>query len=148
MCGLNITNMIFKTYILTPKEYTEHNLKKKSVFDRSHNSVLFGNVTLLIIIFLTYACHFAPAAAAKSLQSCPILCDPKDGSPPGSSVPGILQARILERVAISFSMLVTLGIHIWQQKTQRREPNKYPVYPIQCITVYPQSGCCGTLPIL
>ena len=45
----------------------------------------------------------AAAAAAKSLQSCPTLCDPTDGSPPGSSVPGILQARILEWVAISFS---------------------------------------------
>ena len=45
----------------------------------------------------------AAAAAAKSLQSCPILCDPKDGSPPGSSVHGILQARTLEWVAISFS---------------------------------------------
>ena len=43
------------------------------------------------------------AAAAKSLQSCPTLCDPIDGSPPGSSVPGILQARILEWVVISFS---------------------------------------------
>ena len=42
-------------------------------------------------------------AAAKSLQSCPTLCDSIDGSPPGSSVPGILQARILEWVAISFS---------------------------------------------
>ena len=40
---------------------------------------------------------------AKSLQSCPTLCDPTDGSPPGSIVPGILQARILEWVAISFS---------------------------------------------
>ena len=40
---------------------------------------------------------------AKSLQSCPTLCDPIDGSPPGSPVPGILQARTLERVAISFS---------------------------------------------
>ena len=45
----------------------------------------------------------AAAAAAKSLQSCPTLCDPIDGSPLGSSVPGILQARILEWVAISFS---------------------------------------------
>ena len=45
----------------------------------------------------------APAAAAKSLQSCPTLCDPIDGSPPGSPVPGILQARTLEWVAISFS---------------------------------------------
>ena len=43
------------------------------------------------------------AAAAKSHQSCPTLCDPIDGSPPGSPVPGILQARTLEWVAISFS---------------------------------------------
>ena len=40
---------------------------------------------------------------AKSLQSCPTLCDPRDGSPPGSPVPGILQARTLEWLAISFS---------------------------------------------
>ena len=45
----------------------------------------------------------AAAAAAKSLQSCPTLCDPIDGSPPGSPVPEILQARILEWAAISFS---------------------------------------------
>ena len=45
----------------------------------------------------------AAAAAAKSPQSCPTLCDPIDGSPPGSPVPGILQARTLEWVAISFS---------------------------------------------
>ena len=45
----------------------------------------------------------AAAAAAKSLQSCPNLCDPIDGNPPGSPVPGILQARTLEWVAISFS---------------------------------------------
>ena len=45
----------------------------------------------------------AAAAAAVSLQSCPTLCDPMDGSPPGSSIPGILQARMLEWVAISFS---------------------------------------------
>ena len=43
------------------------------------------------------------AAAAKSLQSCQTLCDPRDSSPPGSPVPGILQARTLEWVAISFS---------------------------------------------
>ena len=47
--------------------------------------------------------HFPSAAAAKSLQLCPTLCDPRDGSPPGSAVPGILQARTLEWVAISFS---------------------------------------------
>ena len=43
------------------------------------------------------------SAAAKSLQSCPTLCDPIDGSPPGSPIPEILQAKILEWVAISFS---------------------------------------------
>ena len=43
------------------------------------------------------------AAAAKLLQSCPTLCDPRDGSPPGAAIPGILQARTLEWVAISFS---------------------------------------------
>ena len=51
--------------------------------------------------------HLAPhtgnAAAAESLQSCRTLCDPTDSSPPGSPVPGILQARTLEWVAISFS---------------------------------------------
>ena len=46
---------------------------------------------------------YAAAAAAKSLHSCPTLCDPIDGSPPGFLIPGILQARTLEWVAISFS---------------------------------------------
>ena len=52
-----------------------------------------------------FICFTVPAAAdaVKSLQSCPTLCDPIDGSPPGSSVPGILQARTLEWVAIPFS---------------------------------------------
>ena len=50
-----------------------------------------------------HSAHDAATAAAKSLQSCPTLCDPIDGSPPGSPVPGILQAGVLEWVAISFS---------------------------------------------
>ena len=49
-------------------------------------------------------CPSHAAAAAASLQSCPTLCDPIDSSPPGSPVPGILQARTLEWVAISFSV--------------------------------------------
>ena len=65
--------------------------------------------------YFLYACHTfqslflaisrpsAAAAAAKSLQSCPTLWDPIDGSPPGSPIPGILQARILEWVGIAFS---------------------------------------------
>ena len=54
----------------------------------------------LVPLLYTY---FGAAAAAKWLQLCPTLCDPTDGSPPGSPVPGILQARTLEWVAISFS---------------------------------------------
>ena len=52
---------------------------------------------------IPYYCSAAVAAAAKSLQSCPTLCNPIDGSPPGSAVPGILQARTLEWLAMSFS---------------------------------------------
>ena len=54
------------------------------------------------------------AAAAKSLQSCPTLCDPIDDSPPGSPIPGILQARILEWVAISFSTLLPRAKLQWK----------------------------------
>ena len=54
--------------------------------------------------------QFYAAAAAKSHQSCPTLCDPTDGGPPSSSVPGILQARILKWVAISFSINVFLDL--------------------------------------
>ena len=60
-----------------------------------------------------------PQVAPKSIQSCPTLCDPIDGSPPGSPIPGILQARTLERVAISFSnawewkVKVKLVSHVW-----------------------------------
>ena len=54
--------------------------------------------------FFSYSlCPYSYAATAKSLQSCPTLCDPIDGSPSGSPVPGILQARTLEWVATSFS---------------------------------------------
>ena len=68
---------------------------------------------------ILYHTAAAAAAAAKSLQSCPTLCDPIDGSPPGSPVPGILQARTLERVAISFSsawkwkVKVKTLSHVW-----------------------------------
>ena len=67
--------------------------------DISDQSLLFntGNKEILKIT------DAAAAAAVKSLQSCPTLCDPIDGSPPSSPVPGILQARTLEWVAISFS---------------------------------------------
>ena len=64
--------------------------------------------TKLLVQFLRVAAlehDGAAAAAAKSFQSCPTLCNPRDGSPPGSAVPGILQARTLEWVAIAFSIV-------------------------------------------
>ena len=74
---------------------------------------------MCIILCFTYTA--AAAAAAKSLQSCLTLCDPIDGSPQGSPVPGILQARTLEWVAISFSnelqvlkfFIKTLGLDVF-----------------------------------
>ena len=68
-----------------------------AAFNSSQSSIV---VRVIAIDAIIYA---AAATAAKSLQSCPTLCDPMDGSPPGSPVPGILQARTLEWVAISFS---------------------------------------------
>ena len=71
----------------------------------------------------------AAAAAAKSLQSCPTLCNPIDGSPPGSPVPGILQARTLEWVAISFS-----NAWKWQVKNEREVAQSCPTLsdPMNC----------------
>ena len=65
------------------------------------------------------------AVTAKSLQSCPTLCDPIDSSPPGSSVPGILQARILERVAISFS-------NAWKWKVKAAAAKSFQPCPTLC----------------
>jgi len=72
--------------------------------------VILGQMLQEIAIYFSIVCLIAgwisglvAAAAAKSLQSCLTLCDPIDGSPPGSPVPGILQARTLDWVAISFS---------------------------------------------
>ena len=66
-----------------------------------------------VVHMLQHRCRdaAAAAAAAKSLQSCPTLCDPIDGSPPGSSIHGIFQARVLEWVVIAFSkeMLLLLS---------------------------------------
>ena len=66
------------------------------------------DVDLIRLLVLMHQKGMLPgvAATAKSLQSCPNLCDPIDSSPPGSPVPGILQARTLEWVAISFSKKV------------------------------------------
>ena len=74
----------------------------------THLSTICVNLAKLEIgskstIFLSTDHKNKTETAAKSLQSCPTLCDPIDGSPPGSRVPGILQARTLEWVAVSFN---------------------------------------------
>ena len=77
--------------------------KVKSISQSVLNSYLQVYSALIFDINLVIAWAAAAAAAAKSLQSFPTLCDPIDSSPSGSPVPGILQARTLEWVAISFS---------------------------------------------
>ena len=87
--------IFFFTYVqkLSMIKYVQISLKELfSILSGNESSSLSG------CIFL-----YPAAAAAKSLQSCPTLCDPRDGSPPGFPIPGILQARTLEWVAISFS---------------------------------------------
>ena len=76
----------------------------KIVWDVYRDSAMRMCVWALFLMVIGWKLMLpAAAAAAKSLQSCPTLCDPIDGSPPGSTVPGILQARTPESVAISFS---------------------------------------------
>ena len=68
-----------------------------------HMKTYFKNIDFCLVSQNACSMVQVAAAAAKSLQSCPTLCDPIDGSPPGSPIPGILQARTLEWVAISIS---------------------------------------------
>ena len=75
-----------------------------------------------MICFYLYMCA---AAAAKSLQSCPTLCDPIDGSASGSTVPGILQARTLEWVAIAFS-------NAWKWKVKVKSLSPFVLYSQSC----------------
>ena len=99
--------------LLSCLESLSLSLKKKKIelsfsFDSQLGSLLnFGKFAILgekSFFLLQLPTPIPPAAAAaKSLQSCPTLCDSIDGSPPGSPIPGILQARTLEWVAISFS---------------------------------------------
>ena len=89
----------FREYVQSDKifKFREHS---PASFQRAFSCLKFSVVSSLISLLTSSA---AAAAAAKSLQLCPTLCDPIDGSSPGSAVPGILQARTLEWVAISFS---------------------------------------------
>ena len=106
-CILLLNIVTFTQSISKCLKFWLHNLKGKVEYLRTKHA------------YITLVFEAAAAAAAKSLQSCLTLCDPIDGSPPGSPVPGILQARILEWVAISFSnawkwkVKVKLLSHVW-----------------------------------
>ena len=120
-----VADFIFSGSKITADGDCSHEIKRCLLFGRkimtnldstlkSRDITLSTNVHLVkatVFPVVTYGCESwtmkkasaaAAAAAAKSLQLCPTLCDPIDGSPPGSTVPGILQARTMEWVAISF----------------------------------------------
>ena len=102
----------FKIKSAMESKTTTLSLKKKIViFDMIH-VVNWQCVTYYLDLCIYCNMISIAAAVAKSLQSCQTLCDPIDGSPPGSSVRGILQARTLEWVAISFSMISIEAIFI------------------------------------
>ena len=99
----------------------ELGFKLRLVCLKDHRVTFFSLLHLLMIMEQWCECwtrwyYAAAAAAAKSLQSCPSLCDPIDGSPPGPTVPGVLQARTLEWVAISSS-------NAWQWKVKVKSPS-------------------------
>ena len=84
----------------------------------------------------SYCCAVAAATAAKSLQSCPTLCDPIDNSPPGSPVPGILQARTLEWVVISFS-------NAWKWKVKVKSLSRVQLFATPWTAAYQAPSSMG-----
>ena len=95
--------------------------------------IFFFSLLILFYWLLSYVIGYSvlgTAAAAKSLQSCPTLCDPIDSNPPGSPIPGILQARTLEWVAISFS-------NAWKWKVKAKSLSRFRLLatpdPMDCI---------------
>ena len=87
--------------IIYPKVISSIPICSKTMYVLLSSTSIF--TALITLKFQTHVINCLASAAAKLLQSCPTLCDPIDGSPPGSRVPGILQARTLEWVANSFS---------------------------------------------
>ena len=101
---------MFLNYTISALKYVEEEFSDRLCAPKSQKEESFAGKkkllpTLAALVHLQVFLIFlrTATATAKSLQSCPTLCNPIDGSPPGSPVPGILQARTLEWVAISFS---------------------------------------------
>ena len=96
----------------------------------SPKASFFWTIRICLIFKLTaFKNQHAAAAAAKSLQSCPTLCNPIDGSPPGSPIPRILQARTLEWVAISFS-------NAWKWKVKGKSLSRVRLFAIPWTAAY------------
>ena len=111
--------ILFHSLLYLQQHITQSILHSFIAFTISCKDIIQIEISLFLSLFFFFGCFsvfhcrniqifltqstFEAAAAAKLLQSCLTLCDPRDGSPPGSPVPGILQARILEWVAVFFS---------------------------------------------
>ena len=92
------------SFTKTPWASIQQKASPRKQEDKWLSSSRWRELLFIVVFIMILSClSFKYAAAAKSLQSCLTLCDPRDGSPPGFPVPGILQARTLEWVAISFS---------------------------------------------
>jgi len=93
LCASNFQVSAYVTFAVDPLAKASHKAKLGSVWEGSTQGWV-----IIVAIFINSLLHliYASAAAAKSLQSCPTLCNPIGGSPPGFPVPGILQARTLE----------------------------------------------------
>ena len=115
-------NSFKQFFFLTSTSYTYYFLKIENSEQNPINAFAQGSFYKVLMQRLSPAKH--KTAAAKSLQLCLTLCNPTDGSPPGSPVPGILQARTLEWVAISFSntwnwkVKVKSLSHVWLVATR------------------------------
>ena len=97
---------LFQVYLQFKVGYFQRvEAKTQNCLDIEHSLRIINFIHIFLTFEIFLICHllYAATAAVKSLQSCPTLCDPRDGSPSDSPIPGILQARTLEWVAISFS---------------------------------------------
>ena len=103
LCTYIGNKMIAMGYRGNQMKRMNHQLSICHLFISCHYGPLNKPQWTLAFLGMPSYIHWTAAAAAKLLQSCPTLCNPIDGSPPGSTIPGILQARTLEWVTISFS---------------------------------------------
>ena len=107
-------------------------LQNVALFSQRATWIRHKHTYVMFLLNLLSPSWFHPSAVAKSLQSCPTLCNPIDGSPPGSAVPGILQARTLEWVAMPFpsawkwKVKVKLLSRVWLLATPRTAAYQAP----------------------